>query len=368
VSAPETLSHIVRLHFGARRNPPPENLRLSLQMLSRVLSLCLLFSLGPVMALQQSPEALSPLEQAQQSLESGNSDEVIRLLTPFADSEQPALARHLLGIAYYQKGQYTQAIGHLAASAKGSLHGGAQQSQAQQLLGLSHYFMGQIPEAILRLEQFVQSGNLTLEVGYVLANCYIQSRQPDKARDQLARMFELDRQSPGAHLVTAQMMIRQQFEDFAEKELRRALELDPRLPQAHFHLGELAIFRADIDGGIQLLRREIEINPGYAMAHYRLGEALTRQQKWDEAIPPLQKSIWLNPFFSGPFIVLGKVYLKKDDLENAESILRRALVMDTNNYSGHHLLAQVLQKAGRREEARNQFRLAERLRNSSSED
>ena len=76
-------------------------------------------------------------------------------------------------------------------------------------------------------------------------------------------------------------------------------------------------------------------------------------------------AIWLNPFFSGPFIVLGKVYLKKGDLANAESILKRALTMDVNNYSGHYLLAQVYQKAGREEDARKEFQTAERLRSDS---
>ena len=75
------------------------------------------------------------------------------------------------------------------------------------------------------------------------------------------------------------------------------------------------------------------MNPGFAMAYYRLGDAYSRQSKWAEAIGPLQQSIWLNPFFSGPFIVLGKVYLKTGNLANAESILKRGLAMDVNNYS-----------------------------------
>jgi tetratricopeptide (TPR) repeat protein len=103
------------------------------------------------------------------------------------------------------------------------------------------------------------------------------------------------------------------------------------------------------------------------MAHYRLGEAYTRQLKWDESIAPLQKSIWLNPYFSGPYIVLGKVYLKKADLANAENMLRRALQMDPNNYSGHHLLAQVLQQSNRPDEARKEFEIAERLRAGAGE-
>ena len=98
------------------------------------------------------------------------------------------------------------------------------------------------------------------------------------------------------------------------------------------------------------------------MAYYRLGEALSRQLKWDEAIPPLQKSIWINPFFSGPYIVLGKVYFKKNDLGNAEIMLRRSTEIDPKNFGAHYLLAQVLQKAGKAEEAKAEFALAEKLR------
>jgi len=36
--------------------------------------------------------------------------------------------------------------------------------------------------------------------------------------------------------------------------------------------------------------------------------------------------------------------------------------MDPNNFSAHHLLAQVLQRANRTEEARKEFETAEKLR------
>jgi Tfp pilus assembly protein PilF len=39
--------------------------------------------------------------------------------------------------------------------------------------------------------------------------------------------------------------------------------------------------------------------------------------------------------------------------------------MDPNNYSGHHLLAQVLQQANRMAEAKKEFQIAESLRTAS---
>jgi tetratricopeptide (TPR) repeat protein len=130
----------------------------------------------------------------------------------------------------------------------------------------------------------------------------------------------------------------------------------------------MAIYHAQIDRGIELLQKEIALNPAFGMAYYRLGEAYTRQLKWNEAIDPLQKSVWLNPYFSGPYIVLGKVYLKKNDLPNAENMLRRAVQMDPNNFSAHHLLAQVLQRASRADEAKREFDIAAKLRTNADKE
>ena len=52
---------------------------------------------------------------------------------------------------------------------------------------------------------------------------------------------------------------------------------------------------------------------------------------------------------------------KTDQPAAAEDMLRRAVEYDPNNKSAHYLLAQVLQQAGRAEEAKREFEIAERL-------
>jgi tetratricopeptide (TPR) repeat protein len=274
---------------------------------------------------------------------------------------------YLKGQAFYRKGDSASAVEFLTKAVGAAPRESAEYRQAVQMLALSNFVLGRFGEALPHLEQLSRWLPEHVETTYALGVCYIQTRNPNKSREVFARMFKVPAASASAYLVNAQMLVKQHFEVFAEKELHRALELDPRLPQANFLLGELAVYHAQVERGIQLLEKEIAINPTFGMAHYRLGEALTRQLRWDEAIAPLQKSIWLNPYFSGPYIVLGKVYLKKDDLQNAESVLRRALQMDPNNFSGHHLLAQVLQRANRPEEAKKEFELAERLRAGGAE-
>ena len=97
------------------------------------------------------------------------------------------------------------------------------------------------------------------------------------------------------------------------------------------------------------------------MALYRIGDVYTRQSKWPEAIDVLQQSIWMNPYFSGPYILLGKAYSRTGQPAAAEDMLKRAIEYDPNNKSAHYLYAQILQQAGKLEDAKREFAIAEKL-------
>jgi tetratricopeptide (TPR) repeat protein len=272
---------------------------------------------------------------------------------------------HSDGVALYHQRQFAKTIEVLERAIASEKPGTAPFRESAVILGQSYYLTARMPQASKWLQTAVDDGVRSNEVFYMLGNCYIQQREPDKSRAAFAAMFQVPPPSAAAHLLTAQFMVRQEFEEFALKELTRAAELDPKLPQVHYLLGILAIFRNEIDKGIEELNREIAINPSSAMAFYKLGDAYTRREDWDAAIPPLQKSIWLNPDYSGPYILLGKAYLKKDDLTSAEGMLRRAIKMDPVNYQAHYSLGQVLLKAGKTEEGRRILEQSQKLRKES---
>jgi len=342
----------------------------------RLLPLCIALTLSVFAVEGQEPRPAaerqandSVVAQAESLLNSGKSDAAIEMLSVAARSKlADPQVNYLLGQAHYQKGDYAHSTEFLSMALKQLPADSQQYRRAVNMLALSHYLLGHLKEAIPYLEQVAWSAPDNLQIAYALGISYIQMRDLDKSRREFARLFKVQPTSAAAYLINAQMMVRQQFEELAEQELKKALELNPKLPQANFLLGEMAIFHADIERGIALLQKEIELNPSFAMAYYWLGEAYSRQLKWDEAIGPLQKSVWLNPYFSGPYIVLGKVYLKKGDMATAESMLRRAIQMDPNNFSAHNLLAQVLQRANRSDEAKREFELAEKLRTSADKD
>ncbi len=307
---------------------------------------------------RQDPEVV--IAEARKLIAGGELKAAIDRLQALEAAEDPRVA-HLLGLAYYSTKDYVRAIERLAPVLDKLPPGSPARREAVRILGLSHYILGHLNEAIPLIEDTLSREPENVELSYALGMSAIQTRQPDRARLAFARMFRVPADSAAAHLLTAQMMVRVEIEELAVVELRRALELDPKLPHANYLLGQTAIYKGRFDEGLEYMRRELEINPGNANAWYKIGDAHTRRLEWDQAIPALQKSVWLNPWFSGPYILLGKAYLKKGEIGNAEGMLRRAIQYDPNNKSAHYLLGQTLQRAGRAEEAKREFEIAERL-------
>jgi tetratricopeptide (TPR) repeat protein len=267
----------------------------------------------------------------------------------------------LLGVAYYHAGDAAHAITTLEAVLPKLAGSSAERREAVQVLGLAHYLAGHIAESIPYLEETRAAVPDDIKLAYALAMAYAQTRQPIKARESIERTFRLAPGSAAAHLLTGQMMNRLELEDLAEAELKEAVRLDSKLPEAHYLLGQIAIFRSRLDEGLSLLQQELAINPAHAMTLYRIGDVYSRQAKWTEAIAALQQSIWINPYFSGPYILLGKAYSRTGQPAAAEDMLKRAIEYDPNNKSAHYLFAQILQQAGKTEDARREFAIAERL-------
>jgi len=309
-------------------------------------------------------QADSALDRAGKLIAEGKMQDARQALNAL-DQSSPAVS-HLQGVVQFNLREYAGAAEAFRRALAAEPEESPAHRESLQFLARSLYLSGRVQEAIPWLEKSRGSASDSVEILYMLGNAYIQAVKPERSRASFAELFGAPADSAAAHLLNAQMMVRQELEDLAEKELARALQIDPKIPGAHFLLGELAIYRAQIDRAIGELQKEIELNPNFAPAYHRLGDAYTRREQWDLAIPHLQRSVWLNPFYSGPYILLGKAYLKKDQLASAEGVLRRALQMDPQNSSAHYLLGQALQRSGRAEEGKQELRRSQESRRESN--
>lgn len=317
-----------------------------------------------VLALLAAQTADPALKEARRLINEGQPASAIQrleALKPEGDAGQAQLAL-LLGVAYYHADNPAKAIELLTPIVERLPASSIERREAEQVLGLAAVVTGRFADAVPRLEATRRWAPDNMELAYALAQAYVQTRKPDAARAAVASIYGVSPDSAAGHLLVAQLMIRLEQDPQAEAELTRALEKDSKLAGANLLLGQLALFRGRLPEAIALTQRELAISPGNAMAYSQLGDAHVREAKWDAAIAALQKSIWLNPYYSAPYILLGRAYLKKAQPAVAEGMLRRAIALDPNNRAAHYQLAQLLQQAGREEEARREFEVAERLR------
>ena len=306
----------------------------------------------------QSAATPETLKDARALIDAGKPAAAVEKLRALGDDPRVG---ELLGVAYYHAGDAGHAIETLEKVVTRLPEGSAERREAVQVLGLSHYLAGHIAESIPYLEEIRATVPDDMKLAYALSMAYAQTRQPDKARESIARTFKLPPESAAAYLLTGQMMNRLELEDLAEASLKQAMAKDAKLPEVHYLLGQIAVFRSRLDEGLALLRAELALNPAHAMAMYWIGDVYVRQAKWSEAIASLQQSIWINPYFSGPYILLGKAFAKTAQPAAAEEMLRHAIQYDPNNKAAHYLLAQLLQQAGRTDEAQKEFAIAARL-------
>jgi tetratricopeptide (TPR) repeat protein len=276
------------------------------------------------------------------------------------EEKNPAMKglAHELGVAYYKKSDFLNAIRYLKKARDES----PADAEAEQLLGLSYYLAGRPAEAIPALEK-VQTwyASANVDASYILGICYIQTKDYANARSAFAKMFDVPADSAASYLFTARMLLRQDFGPVAEEYAHKAVALDPKLPLAHQLLGEVYLYHSQIDEAMAEFRKELEINPGNAAAYYKLADGYSRVQKFDEAERLLQRSIWLDSTSTGPYILLGKVLEKKGETELAVRALQRALAMDPNNPIPHHLLGQAYRDLGKNEEAERELKMAGQL-------
>jgi tetratricopeptide (TPR) repeat protein len=298
---------------------------------------------------QGAPE----IDHARTLIVQGRFDEAIALLDHSSRTPPPQVEA-LLGKAYYRKRTLAPAIAHLTNAVRED----PRDRESAQLLALALYSTRMYQSAIPVLETFVSRAPAeSFDAAYVLGMCYLKTGQIEKARKAFADMYSVSCDSATAHLLLAQMMVRQRQEDQARPEIEKAIGLDPRLPMAHFLLGEIYLYQSSVEAALSEFRKELAISPTVSLVYWRAGDAFSRLDRYDEAVRALKQAIWLNEAFSAPYVLLGQIALKKGDLELALGFLERAVKMDPNNSKARYSLARAYERAGHPDRAREQMEL-----------
>jgi tetratricopeptide (TPR) repeat protein len=140
--------------------------------------------------------------------------------------------------------------------------------------------------------------------------------------------------------------------------LRRAVASDPRYGDAYFRLGIALEKLGDIRGAIVAYDRATKLLPSLAEAWFRAGALVHTMGYRDEAIGCFRRAAATAGKTSYGRLGKARALLIEDRNQEAEQVLREALVADPENAMAYDLLGNLLSDLGRFDEARACFERA----------
>ena len=302
------------------------------------------------------------LVDAQALATKGKLDQALAVLDALAKIEpEEAGVERLRGDILYQREQLSQAQ---AAFARAVVQD-PQDRESMEMEGITLYRLGKPLEAIPLLEKAdTAATGANADPHYVLALCYSDAKRYDDARRAFAAQFGFERDSAGAYLVTARLLLRREFVDQAALFAHKALEINPSVPAAHQLLGEIALAQANIPQAVAELEAEEKLNPVDGTVYDRLGDAYVRTGEFEKARRALNKAVLLEPNATGPYILLGEALIELHQPSQAVHYLDHAATMDPGNYITHNFLGQAYRALGRQADSVREFKKAVELQHS----
>lgn len=267
------------------------------------------------------------------------------------DQPEGADIHLLLGRAYLMTGETVLARESLekAASLKPVL------TDAQVLLASLDASGGKLKEARQRLEPLIarDPGNVTL-LG-MLFQLQMQEKEWEGTRDTLARLRTAGADRMKADLAEGQVAAAQRQWDKAESAYRRALAQQPQAAEPLLALVQLGVQRGQIQQVQGTLEGLVREQPAHPYAAGLLAEVLLMKGDVGAAVPQLEAATKLNPKWTTPWVHLARLAYAKQQTDEGDAMLRKALEASPDNEQLRLMLATSLESRDRVDEAIGEY-------------
>lgn len=238
---------------------------------------------------------------------------------------------------------------------------------------LSHYIQAGIYERLDQLEEAVQEYKAALKADYSspqihlkIAIVLLKQNRLSEAADELKLAIKYYDSSANssvektsfieAHTLLALVYSLQGKLDKATTEyeiaLRGALAIDPQNIRIHKSLGQIYLRENKLPDAEKTYRFILSLTPSDYEAHFFLGSIYEQENRRPEAIDEFKAALELNPEYNDALNSLGYLYAEESiNLEEAEEMIKKALIYQPNNGAYIDSLGWVYFKQGRYEEA-----------------
>lgn len=138
---------------------------------------------------------------------------------------------------------------------------------------------------------------------------------------------------------------------------QKALAIAPNDIDAHLNLANAHLLAGAALEAVRAAEEVLKLDPNSAAAYFIKGSACLRLANPEEAVKAFENVLKIDPSETAAFFQLGKARMELRQWDEAITAFKEGIAMDPNHLhrAAHYLLGQALLRAGRKEEAQQEF-------------
>ncbi len=277
------------------------------------------------------------------------------------DSSLAGLNKNL-GLSAYRSGNFGQAIIPLSKA----LAETPQNSALRALLGIAYFNLDQYSDAAKTFAPLGERGMQDGETGYAWAASLAHTGDTRRAAEVLT-VFSAGARSKPVRLLIGQLWTVIGDYGRATATFQQLLAEDPQLPRAHLDAGLAYIHWQRWPEAEKEFRAELALAPDDPDARYHLGYVSMQQGRLDEAVTCFRQVVAENPNYSNAAYQLGKILLDRGQVTEAEGYLESAARTSPRTDYVHYQLQVAYRKDNRIADADRELAIYKELKAKSRE-
>ena len=347
-----------------KRLNPPFPRRGPVLRMARALSLSIVFGM---VALPAAADWLLGLSYYQQ----GNYRRAVEVLLPeVGENPQDAMILRILGLSYYQLRDYDQAETHLKSVLELKPDFEAELGLARVQAG-----RGNLDAALQSLDEgqaFIRTDRHRFQYHFSRGSILLRQGRPEPAHGEFKKAEPLAGRQPAFFAQMGSLEYSLGRIPQALAALERSLELERGQPEVLVSLGEVCLRLSASDGGaakadrldraVALAGEALALSPDSLAAHHLAGRAHLGLRDFPDAARHFRQVLALDRGHSGTFYGLGQALIGMHRYPEGSLALEEAVAEDPGNADIHYALGFCREKTGEYRQALDSYRQAGQLR------
>ena len=226
-------------------------------------------------------------------------------------------------------------------------------ARAHHLLGLAYFQRGEVTLAEAELRTAAASAAVPASIFYDYGVVLISQNKFQEAAQQLERAVKLDPKDALALLFLGRAYHELNYSRKANQLFQRAVQVDPNVRDGYYHLGFSFKSLGDRTNAEKYLRMELERQPDHALARYEIAEIEYEKGNYDAALEAVTRSVQ-NPSVRAKSLYLrGKIFLRQQRIEDARQSFLKAVETSPDMADSYFQLSMIARVQGDAETAEN---------------